>query len=250
MMLMSGGARTSPFTIGFYGESSQGKTTIGDLAIDALLTSMNMSLDKKFRSVIRPGSKYWDTWKTSTTVGIMDDVGNAKSDQTDANPIDTLLLLNNNQITYAPKAEIEGKGKTLVKPLLVLINGHHKDLDATDWSICPFSGARRVDFSMEVRAKAKFQSVDSSGRPNGLDSDKVRAHYTVDGIYSKPPIEDLWDITVFKAVRPLKMNLAAKYEVVVWNQLLSQCLTQLLTSTLHTTWMLKITTTKSLVRTL
>jgi hypothetical protein len=34
-MLLSGGSRTAPFTIGFFGDSAQGKTTIGDLCIDA-----------------------------------------------------------------------------------------------------------------------------------------------------------------------------------------------------------------------
>jgi hypothetical protein len=216
-MLLSGGSRTAPFTIGFFGDSAQGKTTIGDLCIDALLTSMGMSLDRKYRSVIRPEDKFWNTWKTSTTVAMLDDFGNGNPNKTDINPIDILLMLCNNQVTFAPKADIEGKGRNLVKPLLVLVNGHIMDLNALAWSVAPFSGQRRVDFSMRVEAMEQFQLLDSQGRCIGLDADKVRAHYTVDGVYHKPPIEDLWRVTVFKAVKPEELSHNASYEIVVWN---------------------------------
>jgi hypothetical protein len=216
-MLLSGGVRISPFTIGFFGDSAQGKTTIGDLCIDALLTSMGLSLDRKYRSVIRPEDKFWNTWKTSTTVAMLDDFGNGNPNKTDINPIDILLMLCNNQVCFAPKAEIEGKGRNLVRPYLVLVNGHLMHLNAHAWSVAPYSGQRRVHFSMKVVAKKQFQAVDSMGRPIGLDADKVREFYTVDGVFSKPPIEDLWDITVYRAIRPDDLANQATYELVVWN---------------------------------
>lgn len=214
-MKMSSGVRHAPFAIELFGESSQGKTTLGDQLVDALLTSASLPLDKSYRAAYNAGDKYMSNWTSDKLVMIFDDCSNEKSQFVERPPTRAILDVCNNQMYYANKAELEAKGKCFVEPWIVVATTNIKDLDASLYSNCPYSIQRRL-IVYSVSVKREFQRV-VEGVTCGIDSAKVRQHYTVDGVYTPPQFDDIWKITIEQAVKPGDLKTRASYESVVWN---------------------------------
>nr|QUS52725.1 hypothetical protein 1 [Mute swan feces associated picorna-like virus 20] len=213
---ISSGTRRSPFAIELFGESSQGKTTFGDQMLDALLTSANLPIEKEYRAALNPGDKFFSNWTSDKLVAILDDMANEKSDFVEKPPTRAIIDICNNQMYYAPKAELEAKGKCFVEPEIVLATTNKKNLDAPAYSNCPYSIQRRMDLIMTVKCKEQFQRMDAMGRPCGVDSRKVREFYTTNGTYEPHAIEDIWEITIEKAVPGKDITHVGVYEPLVW----------------------------------
>lgn len=210
------GVRHSPWAISFFGESSQGKTTICDQLLDAVMISQDLPTDKKYRCAYNPSDKFMSNWTSDKLVLLFDDVANEKSQFIERPPTRAIVDIINNQMFYAPKAEIEAKGKCFVEPWLVAATTNKKDMDAGIYSNCPYSIQRRL-IVITVKAKPEFQRIEGN-IPCGIDSSKVRAHYTNDdGVYEPPPFDDIWTLTVEKAVKPQDLRTVAGYAPVEWN---------------------------------
>lgn len=221
-MKISSGTRKAPFAIELFGESSQGKTTFGDQLLDALLTSAGLPIDKEYRAALNPGDKFYSNWTSDKLVAILDDLSNEKNDFVEKAPTRAVIDFCNNQMFYAPKAELEAKGKCFVEPEIVLVTTNKKDLDAGVYSNCPYSVQRRMNLVMTVRCKEEFQrfvEVDGIRRPVGVDSSKVTAFYTDEnGVYRPPLIDDIWEIDVERAVKPDCLRDVAHYAPVEFNE--------------------------------
>jgi hypothetical protein len=217
---ISSGTRKAPFAVELFGESSQGKTTFGDLLIDALLTSANLPLDKQYRAALNPGDKFYSNWSSDKLVAILDDLSNEKADFVEKAPTRAVIDFCNNQMFYAPKAELDAKGKCFVEPELVLVTTNKKDLDAHVYSNCPYSVQRRMNLVMTVKCKERFQrfvNVGGTKVPVGVDSSKIREFYTDDnGVYNPPVIDDIWEIDIERAVKPEVLTHVAHYAPVVY----------------------------------
>jgi len=213
-MRISAGIREAPFFIELFGESAQGKSTVCDLLVTAMLKSQNLPIDKRYRAVVNPDEKFMSTWMTSTVAAILDDMGNAKSDFVEKPPTQMLINIANNIPFVAPKADLSSKGKVFVQPKIGMITTNVKHLCAYKYSMCPYSIQRRCHFIITVKAKPEFQRVDESGQPCGLDPQKVADFYaTYDTV---PVIQDLWDFDVEQAVMPKDITHEAKYEIYTW----------------------------------
>lgn len=221
---ISSGTRRSPFAIELFGESSQGKTTFGDALVDALLTSAGLSTDKGYRAALNPGDKFFSNWTSDKTVAILDDLANEKSAFVEKPPTRAIIDICNNQMYYAPKAELEAKGKCFVEPEIVVVTTNKKDLDAYAYSNCPYSIQRRMDLVFTVVCKPQFQRT-IEGRHCGVDSAKVREFYTIDGVYNPPSIQDIWLLTIEQAVRPDDMKNIATYKTLNFNGKLMENIT-------------------------
>lgn len=212
---ISSGTRRSPFAIELYGDSSQGKTTFGDQLIDALLISSNLPVDKQYRAALNPGDKFFSNWTSDKLVAILDDMANERSTFVEKPPTRAIIDICNNQMYYAPKAELESKGKCFVEPEIVVVTTNKKDLDAYAYSNCPYSIQRRMDLVMTVKCKDEFQRI-VDGKKCGVDSEAVRRFYTVDGEYTPPAIDDIWLITIEQAIKPERLEHAAGYAPLTW----------------------------------
>lgn len=134
---IAGGIRRSPWTVELFSESNQGKTSVGEQLVQALLVSADLPTDTNRRATVSASSRFMDTWLTDHLVAILDDMCNEKSNFVERPPTRWVIDICNSQIFYAPKAEIESKGKVFVEPEIVLINTNKKDLDAYTYSNCP-----------------------------------------------------------------------------------------------------------------
>jgi hypothetical protein len=211
---MASGVRHSPWSIELFGKSNQGKTTLGDQLIDAVLTSQDMPTGKTYRCAYNPGDKYMSNWTSDKLVMIFDDVSNDKSQFVERPPTRAILDVCNNQMFYAPKAELEAKGKCFVEPWIALATTNKKDLDAGLYSNCPYSIQRRM-ICITVKAKPEFQHIEG-GVACGIDSTKVREHYTIDGVYDPPMFDDIWTVTIEKAIEPDDLRVVAGYKAITW----------------------------------
>nr|APG78965.1 hypothetical protein [Beihai picorna-like virus 23] len=214
-MKVASGVRHAPWAIELFGESCQGKTTFGDQLIDAVLTSQNMSTDKQYRCAYNAGDKFMSNWTTDKTVMIFDDISNAKSQFVERSPTQAIIEVINNQMYYAPKADLESKGRCFVEPWIAVATTNKKDMDAGLYSNCPYSIQRRFT-CITVKAKKKFQRFEG-GIPCGVDATKVREYYTdAQGVYKKPPFDDIWELTIERAVKPKELREVAKYKPIWW----------------------------------
>jgi hypothetical protein len=208
---ISSGVRKAPFAIELSGESSQGKTTIGDQIVDALLSSASLPIGKEYRASYNPSDKYMSNWATNMEVMFIDDMANDKSDFVERPPTRVIIDVCNNQPYYANMADLESKGKVFVEPSLVIVNTNIKDLDARVYSNCPYSIQRRMHVVIDVKAKPEFQRV-IDGRAQGIDSSKIREKYAELGV--EPTFDDIWDLTVERAICPGSLKTSASYGVI------------------------------------
>ena len=210
---ISSGIRKAPFTIELYGESSQGKSTIGEQIISALLTSAELPTGKEYQASYNAGDKYMSTWTTDKLVMLIDDIANEKSDFVERPPTRAIIDLCNNQAFYANMADLASKGRVFVEPEIVMVTTNVKDLDARAYSNCPYSIQRRMHVVITVQAKPEFQLLDSDGKHMGIDSSKVQASYQ-NG--ETPVFDDIWNLTLEVAVPPKKMTCQADYQPIVY----------------------------------
>lgn len=214
-MKISSGIRHAPWAIQLFGESSQGKTTMADQLLDAVLFSQNMATGREYRCSYNPSDKFMSNWKSDKLVMIFDDISNEKSNFVERPPTRAILDVINNQAYYANKAELDAKGKCFVEPWIVCATTNRKDLDAGYYSNCPYSIQRRL-ISITVRAKTQFQRIEG-GVSCGIDPSKVRALYTdSEGNQRLPLFDDIWELDIEKAVKPKRLDLVATYKPIVW----------------------------------
>jgi hypothetical protein len=213
---ISSGVRKAPFAVELFGKSNQGKTTFGDQLVDALLTSAGLPTGKEYRAVLNASDKFMSNWTSDKLVAIVDDMAQEKSAFVEKAPTRMVIDVCNNQMYYAPKADLESKGKSFVEPEIFLVNANVKHLESYMYSNCPYAVQRRLVLVFTVACKNEFQLKDAQGRNRGVDSGKVREHYTIDGVYTPQPIEDIWNITIEYAVEPEKLTSVASYSTIQW----------------------------------
>jgi hypothetical protein len=211
---ISSGVRKAPFTLELFGESSQGKTTFGDQLIDALLVSAGLPIGKQYRATYNPADPFMSNWTTDKLVMTVDDVANEKGGTAKSPPTRVFVDVCNNQPYYANVAHLEGKGKIFVEPCIMMANTNKKDVDAALWSNCPYSIQRRFHYVIMVEAKKEFQFI-VDDITQGIDSEKVKAFNKSLG--RDPVFDDIWYLTVEKAVKPEKLHQVATYRTVVHN---------------------------------
>lgn len=213
-MKISSGIRKSPFAIELFGPSSQGKSMISEQIIAALLTSAGLPTGKEYQASFNAGDRYMSSWTTDKLVMTIDDIANEKSDFVEKPPTRAIIDICNNQAFYANMADLASKGKVFVEPELVMVTTNVKDLDARAYSNCPYSVQRRMHVVITVKAKPEYQFKDKSGKPIGVDSDLVDSKYA--DLDQPPLFDDIWSLTVERAVMPEKLTTRANYEVLYY----------------------------------
>jgi hypothetical protein len=209
-MKLSSGTRKAPYAIELFGESSQGKSTLGEQLLAAMLASASLPTGKEYQASYNPADKYMSTWTTDKLVMTVDDIANEKSDFVERPPTRAIIDLCNNQPYYANMADLGSKGKVFVEPVIVLVTTNVKDLDARAYSNCPYSIQRRMHIVVTVNAKPQFQFKDSRGRPIGIDSAAIAREYET--MEREPLFDDIWTLTVERAVKPENQSSTATYE--------------------------------------
>lgn len=209
-MQISSGLRRAPFVVEICGLSSQGKTTLGDQLITALLASQDLPTSNSFRAVYNSSDDYFSIWTTDKLVLIMDDCWNEKPEISGKTGVLKIILdVCNNQMAYANMADLPKKDKTFLLPELVFMYTNEKTLLAKQTCVCPYAIQRRPDVVITCQGRPEFQRY-QDGMPQGLDPEKIMEWAEENG---HPLFDDTWLLTCEKAVQPACLSAVADYEV-------------------------------------
>lgn len=186
---MRGGLRIAPYTIGVFGRTAVGKSSLANILMVYVLKINGFDAKAERLVTINEDDKYDSNMTSSVTGVFIDDLGNTKAQFVTEAPTAKLIRYCNNVKNYAVMASVEQKGKVAIEPKCVLITKNIKDSCATVYSNEPTSITRREHITITVKVRDKFAT-------NGmLDPELVQKH----GLHTEP-VPDLWDLTVEKTV--------------------------------------------------
>jgi hypothetical protein len=185
---VQGGLRIAPYSIGIFGGTSVGKSTIANiLMVTTLLHNGYAATDDRLIT-LNEADKFWSNYRSYMNGILLDDPGNTKAAFVERPPTQLKLQIVNNVRLYANMAEADMKGKVSVEPKVYIETKNVKDTCAHVYSNEPASITRRDHITLTCTVKPQFATFDM------LDSDKVEAYYKRRG--GVPLIPDLWNIKV------------------------------------------------------
>lgn len=201
---MSGGLRVAPYTIGIFGRTAVGKSTLANILMVDVLKFNGFDASDDRLVTINEADKYDSNMRSSITGVFIDDLGNTKEKFVPESPTAKLIRYCNNVKNYAVMADIEQKGKVAIEPKCVIITKNVKDSRATVYSNEPTSITRREHITLTVELKEEFQTHGM------LDPHKIAMSSENDKL-----IPDIWSITVEKT-KPIRSRIEGNPPHIGW----------------------------------
>lgn len=187
---LTGGLRVSPYTIGLFGETSVGKSTLCPLIMSYTLMANGYSAEDNRIITIEDKDKYMSNQRSYVNGIIYDDAGNTKPEFSAVASSDVIIQITNNTPAYANMAGVELKGKVAIRPKVFIVTKNIKDAGASFYSNCPTSVCRRDTITVTVVVKPQFALCGM------LHSPYVKAAFPE----GTPMYPDLWFFTIQRAV--------------------------------------------------
>lgn len=187
---IQGGLREAPYSIGIYGGTAVGKSTIANVLMVSTLMMNGFSATDDRIVTINESDKFMSNYRSYINGVLVDDIGNTKAQFVEKAPTTLMIQLVNNVRMYANMAEVELKGKVSVEPKVVISTKNVKDTCATVFSNEPASITRRDRVLVTAVVKPQYAS------DGMLDADKVKAfcpHLYEDACWRCP---DLWELKI------------------------------------------------------
>lgn len=191
-----GGSRVAPYTIGLFGTSAVGKSTLCPILIAFILKSNGFESTDNMTLVVNEKENFMSGMKSYINAIILDDMGNTQANFVQTPPTELVLAINNNVKNKANMADLAQKGKVDIKPKVFVITKNVKDGGASVYSNNPLSITRRENVTITVTVRDQFAT------DGMIDSEKVRQGYP-DGV---PMIPDIWNFTVETSYQSLTSN--------------------------------------------
>ncbi len=181
--------RKAPFGVLVFGGSSVGKSGFQDILFNYYGKLFGLKTDDCFRYVRNPVDDYWVGFTSSKWCVQMDDIAFLEPDKAPAGDPSVLEMLQvvNNVPFMPPQAALEDKGRTPMRPRLVLASTNKMDINAMAYFQTPFAVQRRLPYVISIEPKPEY------AKDGMLDPTKIPQ--TTD-------IPDLWIITVY-SVKPV-----------------------------------------------
>lgn len=202
---VQGGLREAPYSIGVFGGTAVGKSSIANVLMITTLLYNNYSASDDRIVTLNEADKFMSNFRSFTNGVLIDDIGNTKAEFVERAPTALMIQLVNNVRTYANMAEADMKGKISIEPKVVIGTKNMKDTCATIFSNEPASITRRDRITLTCSVKPEY-AVHGM-----LNEDKVRAAFP----NGSPLIPDLWNITVEKSF-PVPSTVKGKKASVGW----------------------------------
>lgn len=202
---VQGGLREAPYSIGIFGGTAVGKSTIANVLMVTTLMHNNYCASDDRIVTLNENDKYMSNFRSYTNGVLVDDIGNTKASFVEKAPTALMIQLVNNVRMYANMAEADMKGKVSVEPKVVIGTKNVKDTCATVYSNEPASITRRDRITLTCTVKPEF-AVHGM-----LNEDLVRKAYP----NGTPTIPDFWNITVEKSF-PVPNKVMGKAATIGW----------------------------------
>lgn len=208
---VQGGLRDSPYSIGVFGGTAVGKSTIANILMVTTLMYNNYCAHDDRIVTLNESDKFMSNYRSFTNGVLIDDIGNTKPEFVERAPTSLMIQLVNNVRMYANMAEADMKGKVSVEPKVVIGTKNVKDSCATVYSNEPASVTRRDRITLTCKVKKEYAVHDM------LNEDKILAAFPA----GTPLIPSFWDITVEKSY-PITNGTKGKAATVGWEVVLFQ----------------------------
>lgn len=147
--------RFAPLGVSISGESSIGKSNLGELTMKHALNAMGFNDSKDGIITLNEADKHDNTYTTDVVGVHIDDAANVKADFVDQAPSRKYLTMFNNVAAQAVKAELNEKGCVFINFKCGVITTNVKDLDARVYSNYPIAVLRRF-MHVSARVKQKY----------------------------------------------------------------------------------------------
>lgn len=180
--------RRAPFAVCLFGGSGVGKSTLSQIIFNYFGNCFNLPVDDEYRYVRNFSDQYWSAFSTSQWCIQLDDVSARRAELKDDTSLDEILQIINNVPYTSNQADLADKGKTPVKPELVIGTTNRQDLFAHAYYNNPLAILRRFQLHLKVEVKADY------GKFGGQMLDQKKIPPLVEG-----ELPDWWDITVYEA---------------------------------------------------
>jgi hypothetical protein len=187
---VQGGMREAPYSIGVFGGTAVGKSSVANILMVTTLLQNGFCADDDRIVNVNENDKYMSNYRTHVNGVLIDDLGNTKAKYVEKAPTQLLIQLVNNVRTYANMASLDQKGSVSIEPKLVISTKNVKDSCANLYSNEPASVTRRDNITITVTVKPEFATHDM------IDSKKIHRQcpWLFEGSIWRCP--DLWNIKV------------------------------------------------------
>jgi hypothetical protein len=177
--------REAPFGVLLFGPSGVGKSSLVDIVNKAAGAAYGISEPKTYTY---GGNDHFDGWDNETTTIILDDIGKARPQAVQKDPVlQKIIDINNNIPLLLPMAELEDKKGAICRPKVMIGTTNVKSLHAHHWMACPGAVLRRFPYVVTVEVKQQYRM----SRSTQLDPEKAQRPDTYKGC-----IQDLWNLKV------------------------------------------------------
>ncbi|AMB17481.1 predicted replication-associated polyprotein [Delisea pulchra RNA virus] len=157
---IAGGMRRSlrlkPFCLLLYGKPGSGKTVLSPEILKYILKVNDYPSTDDFIVSMSDQDKFFSEILEHHTGVTLDDLAQARVEQSEANPCLLFLKLANNEDTVAPKAEAHMKGQVHIQPKAIVGTTNVADLQASEYSVDPEAIHRRWDMKVEILPREEF----------------------------------------------------------------------------------------------
>lgn len=206
---VQGGLREAPYSIGIFGGTAVGKSTIANVLMVTTLLHNNYCASDDRIVTLNESDKFMSNFRSYTNGVLIDDIGNTKAAFVEKAPTTLMIQLVNNVRMYANMAEADMKGKVSVEPKVVIGTKNVKDTCATVYSNEPASITRRDRITLTCTVQPRY-AVHGM-----LNEDLVKRSFP----NGTPLIPDFWNITVQKSY-PIPNKVKDKAATVGWETVL------------------------------
>jgi hypothetical protein len=188
--MSTGGLKEQPFTVGIWGGSSVGKSTINNILVPTLLRALRASYKDKDRLKLNPADNFVSGATNAVTAISIDEIGQVKEKFQGEKPIQfTFMQLGNIEATSLNMAEAPLKGKICPHHVVMTTTKNVKDNGARAILNEPIACARREHYILTIVVRDQFATN------SFLDSRKIVEYYG-----RVPVIPDAWKIRIEKVV--------------------------------------------------
>lgn len=162
--------RPAPFGVLVHGKSSVAKSNFSYMLFQLYGKIRGLRTDDVYRYVRNPMEDFWTNFESFMWCVHMDDIARlkpAKAPQGDPTMNETLSVMNN--VPFVPsQASLEDKGRTPVRPELVIATTNIEHMNVNAYFAEPFAIQRRFPWIINIRPKpeyAKGDMIDSARLP-------------------------------------------------------------------------------------
>ncbi len=184
--------RRAPLGILLYGGSSVGKSGISNYIFNHLGSVLDLPVSDDYKYTRCFSDEYWSGFTTSKWYIQLDDIAARNKTLADDTTISEILQIINNVPYTPPQADLADKGRTPLKPEVVVGTTNVQDLNAHVYYENTLAILRRFDIHVKVVPKPEF-SKDSS-----LNDDLRMLDPNKCAILGTEQYLNCWDFHIYK----------------------------------------------------